>query len=54
MFNLGVKNEGEKLQNEAEQNAFILSETERRVNYEKIKALKNPDDDLSEETKCEF
>lgn len=54
LFNLGVKIEGEKLQNEAEQNAFILSETERRVNYEKIKALKNPDDDLSEETKCAF
>jgi hypothetical protein len=26
----------------------VLSENERRVNFEKIKALKNPDDDLSE------
>ena len=54
LFNLGVKTEGQKLQELAEQDAFILSETERRVNYEKIKALKNPEDNLSEETKCQF
>ena len=32
----------------------MLTENERRVNFEKIKALKNPDDDLSEGKHIEF
>ena len=46
LFNLGLKPEGNALQTKAEENAFELTEDERRVNYEKIKALKNPKDDL--------
>lgn len=54
LFNLGLKQEGTALQTKAETNAFELTEDERRVNYEKIKALKNPKDDLKESTVVPF
>ena len=54
LFNLGQKAQGEKLQNLAEQNAFELTESERRVNFEKIKALKNPKDDMQEGSTIPF
>ena len=54
LFNLGLKPEGTALQTKAEENAFELTEDERRVNFEKIKALKNPNDDLREGTTVPF
>ena len=42
------------MQQAAEANAYELTESERRVNYEKIKALKNPKDDMSEGTLIPF
>ena len=54
LFNLGLKGPGEQLQAKAEESPFELTEDERRVNFEKIKALKNPDDDLREGTRIPF
>ena len=54
LFNMGQKAQAEKLQRMAEENAFELTESERRVNYEKIKALKNPKDDMQEGSRIPF
>ena len=54
LFNLGLKVDGQALQSKAEENPFEMTEDERRVNYEKIKALKNPNDDLMEGTTIPF
>lgn len=51
---MGQKTQAEKLQRIAEQNAYELTESERRVNFEKIKALKNPKDDMKEGTVIPF
>ena len=54
LFNLGLKEAGLQLQTQAEESHYELTESERRVNFEKIKALKNPKDDLKEGTEIPF
>jgi len=54
LLNLGQKKIGEQVQARAEQDAFRLTESERRVQFEKIKALKNPDDDMQEGSEIPF
>ena len=54
LFNLGLKQDGLSLQTVAEKDHFEMTESERRVNFEKIKALKNPNDDLKEGTEIDF
>jgi hypothetical protein len=49
IMNLGLKDEGVALQTKAESNKYELSEEERKVNFEKIKALKDTRDNLKDE-----
>jgi hypothetical protein len=49
VMNLGLKDEGVALQAKAESNKYELSEEERKVNFEKIKALKDTRDNLKYE-----
>jgi hypothetical protein len=49
VMNLGLKDEGVALQAKAESNKYELSEEERKVNFEKIKALKDTRDNLKDE-----
>ena len=46
VMNLGLKDEGMALQAKAEAGKYDLTEEERKVNFEKIKALKDTRDDL--------
>ena len=46
LLNLGLKQQGEKLQVRAEAAKYVLTEEERKGNYEKIKALKDDKDNL--------
>ena len=46
LMNLGLKKESDELINTVNQNAYLLNEEEKKVNFEKIKALKDVNDDL--------
>ena len=46
LYNLGLKDQANKLSEQAKENQYMLTEEECKVNFEKIKALKDPKDDL--------
>jgi hypothetical protein len=46
LMNLGLKAQSEKIMEEVMPRSYKLSDEERKVNFEKIKALKDPTDDL--------
>ena len=54
LYNLGLKEQGQQLAQQVEENKYTLTEEECKVNYEKIKALKDPSDDLQEGTVIPF
>lgn len=45
-MNLGLKAQSEAMVEELTPRAYMLNDEERKVNFEKIKALKDPTDDL--------
>ena len=47
MYNLGLKDLGNKLVEQIDKNAYNLTDEERRVQFEKIKELKDEKDNLS-------
>ena len=48
LMNLGMKGEGEKIRTTWETEHYKLSEEEKKTNLEKIKALKDPGDNLKD------
>jgi len=54
LYNLGLREQGQALAQQAEEGKYTLTEEECKVNYEKIKALKDPSDDLQEGTTIPF
>ena len=46
LMNLGLDAQAEELVKDSSSRAYVLNEEEKKVNFEKIKALKDPDDDL--------
>jgi len=46
MMNLGLKSQADTILAECASHTYDLSDEEKKVNYEKIKALKDPNDDL--------
>ena len=54
LYNLGLREQGQALAQQAEGSKYALTEEECKVNYEKIKALKDPRDDLREGTAIPF
>ena len=45
-MNLGLKTEADELVEVLHSEAYLLNEEEKKVNFEKIKALKDVNDDL--------
>ena len=45
-MNLGLSTQAEALIDDVSSRSYILNEEEKKVNFEKIKALKDPADDL--------
>lgn len=45
-MNLGLNGQAEALIDDVSSRSYILNEEEKKVNFEKIKALKDPADDL--------
>lgn len=48
MLNLGLREEGQQIKEKWETECYKLSEEEKKTNLEKIKALKDPTDDLKD------
>ena len=48
LMNLGMKGEGEQIRTQWETSHYKLSEEEKKTNLEKIKALKDPGDNLKD------
>jgi len=46
LMNLGLGEQAEESVKDLSAKAYILNEEEKKVNFEKIKALKDPQDDL--------
>jgi len=46
LLNLGLKSEGDALIEKLDQSAYKITDEERKAELEKIKPLKDPDDDL--------
>jgi len=46
LMNLGLNAEAEALIDDVSPRSYVLNEEEKKVNFEKIKALKDPADDL--------
>ena len=47
LYNLGLKDQGAKLVESIDKNAYSLTDEERRIQFEKIKELKDEKDSLS-------
>jgi hypothetical protein len=45
-MNLGLNLQAEAMVNKVSETSYVLTEEEKKVNFEKIKALKDPSDDL--------
>lgn len=45
---LGLKQEAEDVKTKIEENGYKLTEEEKKLNFEKIKALKDPQDNLKD------
>jgi hypothetical protein len=45
-MNLGLGKDAEALVDDVSSRSYVLNEEEKKVNFEKIKALKDPADDL--------
>lgn len=52
LFNLGLKAEGQKVQDRVESKKYLLSDEEKKVQYEKIKAFS--EQSSKEENKVHF
>ena len=46
LMNLGLGKDAEALVDDVSSRSYVLNEEEKKVNFEKIKALKDPADDL--------